>query len=139
MIGGVTVPVPFVPSYFTDDVEANRAFYGGFLGLRLHTEPGLEAEFFLAGSEQVRIQILRGPAAFAEIGGAPVVPSSGLIMFGVESGEELDALRQRAAACGVQESVPLSGDVGSVARFLDPDGRLVIIQRFRPDARFHAG
>jgi catechol 2,3-dioxygenase-like lactoylglutathione lyase family enzyme len=49
-------PVPFVISYFTCDLAANRRFYGEFLGLSLRSEPGLEDVFFLAGTEPVRLE-----------------------------------------------------------------------------------
>jgi catechol 2,3-dioxygenase-like lactoylglutathione lyase family enzyme len=127
--------VPFVISYLTDDVGANRRFYGEFLGLQLHTEPGLEDAFFLAGREGVRLQILRGPAAFAEIGREPVVPSSGMLILGVDTAADLEELRQRASEYGVEELAERRAD--RAASFLDPDGRLVTVQLFHRVHRFH--
>jgi catechol 2,3-dioxygenase-like lactoylglutathione lyase family enzyme len=41
-------PVPFVISYFTRDIPANRRFYGQVLGLELHSD--LEDVYFLCGA-----------------------------------------------------------------------------------------
>lgn len=125
---------PFVISYFTRDIDANRRFYGDFLGMHLHTEPGLEQVFFLCGHEDVRMQILLLPAEL-EQAAAPI--SSGLVILGVATAEELSEVRRRAQRLRIPEQAARQGEAARVARFLDPDGRIIIVQLFNGSRRFH--
>jgi catechol 2,3-dioxygenase-like lactoylglutathione lyase family enzyme len=120
----VTPPsaVPFVISYFTDDLAANRRFYGDVLGLRLDSE--LPETYFLCGTESVRLQIL---VVDPDRPGRRE-PSSGLVLVGVDSAAHQQEIAARAAAAGVA-----SVDGGLV----DPDGRIVIVRTVDPVRRFH--
>lgn len=114
-------PTPFVFTYFTDDVGANRKFYGEVLGFELRSEhPDL---YFVCGSGRSRLQILRTD----DRPGRTTV-SSGLVMLGFDSGAELAAFREGAIARGAAHD----GEV-----FSDPDGRLVISQVFDRENPFH--
>lgn len=127
-------PTPFVISYYTLDLQANRRFYGEFLGIPLHSHPGLEDVFFLCGTEPVRMQILLPPEGFGQ-GDQPA--SSGSVLLGVETSDELTAIRRRAADLGIPEHPDDRQGAPPVARFLDPDGRMVIVQLFDRRHRFH--
>jgi hypothetical protein len=63
-------------------------------------------------------------------------PSSGLILMGCEHADDLEA-RARATAAGIEEITGGGDDRDKLARFLDPDRRIVTFQLFNPDQRFH--
>lgn len=125
---------PFVISYYTRDVQANRRFYGDFLGIPLHSHPGLEDAFFLCGTESVRMQILLPPEG---LGRAEEAISTGLVLLGVQTNDELIAIRRRADELGIPDHTDDETQLPPAARFLDPDGRVVIVQLFDPSQRFH--
>jgi catechol 2,3-dioxygenase-like lactoylglutathione lyase family enzyme len=113
--------VPYVISYFTEDLAANRRFYGEVLGLELQSE--LADVYFLCGSDAVRLQILiRDPTRTGRR-----ATSTGLVLIGVDTQDELDAIRARAEAAGVAEAVG----------YADPDGRIVLLQVFNRRKPFH--
>lgn len=114
-------PSPFVITYFTDDLAANREFYGGILGLPQQSE--LPDTYVLLGNGGWRLQILR-----IEPGrpGRETV-SSGLVLIGVEDGDELAELHTRLRAHGLSES----------DGYRDPDGRIVMLQLFDASRPFH--
>jgi catechol 2,3-dioxygenase-like lactoylglutathione lyase family enzyme len=117
----VASPTPFVITYFTDDLEANRRFYGDVLGLPLHSD--LPDVYFLCGSSGWRLQFLRTDADRP----GRQSTSSGLILFGLESEEELAEFHARLRDAGLEE------DDG----YRDPDGRIVMAQLFDPRHPFH--
>lgn len=125
---------PFVISYYTRDLQANRRFYGDFLGIPLQSHPGLEDAFFLCGTESVRMQILLPPDG---LGQAEESTSTGLVLLGVQTSDELMAIRRRASDLGIPDHTDDQPELPRVARFLDPDGRVVIVQLFDPSQRFH--
>lgn len=114
-------PSPYVITYFTNDLEANRRFYGDLIGLPLHRDlPGV---YFICGTGGWRLQILQTDP---DRPGRQAV-SSGLVLFGVETEEELAAFHGRLRSACLHE------DDG----YRDPDGRIVMVQRFDPARPFH--
>jgi catechol 2,3-dioxygenase-like lactoylglutathione lyase family enzyme len=110
-----------VITYFTDDLDANRRFYEEVVGLELHSE--LPDVYFLCGTGGWRLQILK---IDPDRPGRQAV-SSGLVLFGVETEDELTAFHARLQAAGCDE-----GD-----GYRDPDGRIVMAQLFDPTHPFH--
>src|SRR2546421_769264 len=117
----MSTPSPYVITYFTNDLEANRRFYGEVIGLPLHTD--LPDVYFLAGSGGWRLQILR---VDPDRPGRDRV-SAGLVLFGVQTEEELADFHARLRAARLDE-----GD-----GYRDPDGRIVMAQLFDPAFPFH--
>jgi catechol 2,3-dioxygenase-like lactoylglutathione lyase family enzyme len=117
----MSTPSPYVITYFTNDLEANRRFYGDVIGLPLHSD--LADVYFLAGAGGWRLQILQ---VEPDRPGRDTV-SSGLVLFGVQTEEELSALHARLQAAGLSE-----GD-----GYRDPDGRIVMVKCFDPAYPFH--
>jgi catechol 2,3-dioxygenase-like lactoylglutathione lyase family enzyme len=117
----VPSPSPYVVSYFTDDLDSNRRFYGEVIGLDLHSD--LPDVYFLAGAGGWRLQILRTDA---DRPGRQTV-SSGLVLIGVQTEEELASLHARLQAAGLDEA----------DGYRDPDGRIVMVRLFDPSYPFH--
>ena len=117
----MTPPSPYVITYFTNDLAANRHFYGDVVGLALHSD--LPDVYFLCGAGGWGLQILRTEP---DRPGRDEV-SSGLILFGVETEAELEAFHARLRGAGLEE-----GD-----GYRDPDGRIVMAQVFNPAHPFH--
>lgn len=111
---------PYVITFFTADLDANRHFYGDVVGLSLHTElPGV---YFLAGSGGWRLQLL-------QVDDRPGrrQPSSGMVLFGFQTESELDAFHARMRAAGLEDE----------DGYRDPDGRIVMGQLYDPGSPFH--
>jgi catechol-2,3-dioxygenase len=114
----VPSPSPYVISYFRDDLDSNRRFYEDVIGLDVCSElPGV---YFLAGRQ---LQILRTDAGRP---GRQTV-SSGLVLVGVQTEDELAALRKRLQAAGLDEA----------DGYRDPDGRVVMVTLFDPSHPSH--
>lgn len=111
---------PYVITYFTDDLHANRRFYGEVVGLPLHTD--LPDVYFLAGTGGWRLQLLR----VDERPGRRKA-SSGMVLFGFETESELAAFHARMRAAGLEDE----------DGYRDPDGRIVMAQLFDPESPFH--
>jgi catechol 2,3-dioxygenase-like lactoylglutathione lyase family enzyme len=117
----VSEPSPYVITYFTEDLDANRRFYGEVVGLELFSE--LPDVYFLCGTGAWRLQILRTDP---DRPGRQAV-SSGLVLFGLETQDELAAFHARLRAAGFKEK----------DGYRDPDGRIVLAQLFDPTYPFH--
>src|SRR5436305_13709798 len=107
--------------YLSADVDWNRRFCGEVVGLDLHIE--LTDVYFLCGTGSWRLQILRTDP---DRPGRQAV-SSGLVLFGIETEDELAAFHARLQAAGCDES----------DGYRDPDGRIVMAQLFDPTYPFH--
>ena len=118
---GDVAPSPYVITYFTNDLPANRRFYGDLIGLQLHSD--MPDVYFLAGNGAWRLQFLQTDSARE---GRETV-SSGLVLFGVDTTEELHACQARLDEAGLSE-----GD-----GYRDPDGRIVMLHVFDPAHPFH--
>lgn len=126
-------PTPFVITYFTHDLAANRRFYGDVLGLELHSER--PDTYFLCGSDAARLQILAAGSQHGFAASDP--PSSGLVTVGIDTPEELGRLRERLVAAGIDEELR-QGEAGAqLTSYSDPDGRSVVLQLFNRSKPFH--
>lgn len=114
-------PSPFVISYFASDLAAARRFYEDVIGLPVNSD--LPDVYFLAGAGPWRLQFLQVEPARP---GRDTV-SSGLVLLGLETPAELEALHARLRSQGLRE------DDG----YRDPDGRIVIAQLYNPARSFH--
>lgn len=121
MMRAVAPLSPFVISYFTSDLAATRRFYRDVIGLPVNSE--LPDVYFLAGTGAWRLQFLQ---IDPNRPGRDTV-SSGLVLFGVETDEELDACVDRLRSAGFAER----------DGYRDPDGRIVMLQRYNPEHTFH--
>jgi catechol 2,3-dioxygenase-like lactoylglutathione lyase family enzyme len=117
----VASPSPYVLTFFTEDLESNRRFYGDLIGLPIQSE--LPEVYFLAGTGAWRVQILHTDPD--RPGRQKVSP--GMVLFGVETEDELAALHARLRAAGLNEE----------DGYRDPDGRIVMMQVFDPSDPFH--
>ena len=126
-------PTPFVITYFTHDLAANRRFYGDLLGLELHSEQ--PDTYFLCGSHPTRLQVLAAGPQHGFAASDP--PSSGLVVVGVDTAEELGRLRDRLVAAGIDEEVRQCEAGAQLKSYSDPDGRSVVLQLFNRNKPFH--
>lgn len=108
-------PSPYVVSYFTDDLDSSR-FYGEVVGLELHSD--LPDVYFLAGTGGWRLQILR---TAPDRPGRQTV-SSGLVLIGVQTKEELAALHSRLRGAGLNDTTVIATPTGgsSSCNYLTP-------------------
>lgn len=116
----MTAPSPYVITYFTEDLAANRKFYGETVGLPLHSD--LPDVYFLCGTGGWRLQLLR----VDDRPGRGEV-SSGMVLFGFETEAALAGFHARMQAAGLIDE----------DGYRDPDGRIVMAQVFDRQAPFH--
>ncbi len=103
------------------DLEAARAFYGGVLGLR-ETRLGERREdrrWYVIG-ESARLGLWTPQVGLAGGRGGAHVHFALAI-----ADEELDAIRERLAAAGVEPEGPLQLGPGRAVYVTDPDGNVV--------------